>query len=150
MSSLIVSDIVFPSQLYQRYGCRSILDGERRLMLAVLEDAIMCYQKYAAAPHRHSRYLFEETETWLFQKGASGPFSFESICTVLQLDPAYVREGLERWRWQLLARSADRRMNHAMTTLEKPRAAERGETQNEVDQDVGLAAAAPGNTAPLG
>ncbi len=72
---LIEPEILLPSQFYDRFRGRSILEGERRLMLAILEDAIMCYQKYAGATRPRSRRLFQEAENWLFRElTSSWPF----------------------------------------------------------------------------
>ncbi len=43
------------------------------------------------------RRLFREVQDWI-ESGDNEPFSFQHICDVLGIDPAYLREGLERWR----------------------------------------------------
>ncbi|HWO41423.1 MAG TPA: hypothetical protein VNO43_06425 [Candidatus Eisenbacteria bacterium] len=79
---------------------------EEQLMLAVLEDAIFCYQKYLFAQDRKGRALFEETEAWLLEEGSDWFFSFNNICEVLGFDPQYLRQGLLRWKEEQLARTA--------------------------------------------
>jgi hypothetical protein len=74
-------------------------------MLAVLEDAISCFQKYAGARKGRQYRLFAEAEEWLLDEDASWCFSFESICSVLDLNSAYLREGLAKWKENFLARS---------------------------------------------
>src|SRR5262249_34963502 len=59
---LIEPEVLLPSQLYERNRHRSILEGERRLMLAVLEDAVSCFQKYAGATRPRNKRLFQESE----------------------------------------------------------------------------------------
>ena len=78
--------------------------GEYRLLVAVLEDAITCFQKYAFAVDKRGRRIFEEARRWIIDD-AKAPerkndcgFSFQQICGVLDLDPAYLRRGLQRWR----------------------------------------------------
>ncbi len=107
---LIEPEILLPSQFFDRSGGRGVLEGERRLMLAVLEDAVACFRKYAGATRPRSRRLFEEAQEWFFGEHASNwPFSFESICTVLGINPEYFRTGLQRWQHELLLHPADER-----------------------------------------
>src|SRR5512135_6109 len=79
---LIEPEILLPSQFYNRTHEHSILEGERRLMLAVLEDAVSCFQKYAGATRPRNRRLFQEAEEWFFEENGSDVFSFESVATV--------------------------------------------------------------------
>jgi hypothetical protein len=62
---------------------------ERRLMLAVLEDAIrtLLLAKRTAVPRKR---LLRELD-WLTSTSQSEPFAFESICDVLGIDPDYLR-----------------------------------------------------------
>jgi hypothetical protein len=73
---------------------------ESLLMFAVLEDAISCFQQYAWASSRCGKALFREAENWLMVEKSDRLFSFENVCEVLGLDPAYIRAGLMRWRSQ--------------------------------------------------
>lgn len=73
------------------------MDGERSLMLAVLRDAVECYQKYALARDPRGRFEFEEARRWIDSPDRDWPYSFENICDVLDIDPLYLREGLERY-----------------------------------------------------
>ena len=106
---LIEPDILLPSQLYERGRTRSILEGERRLMLAVLEDAVSCFQKYAGATRPRGKRLFKEAEEWFLDTEESWVFSFESICTVLGINAEYFREQLIRWKEKLLAQPPENR-----------------------------------------
>jgi len=106
---LIEPEILLPSQFFNRLGGRSILEGERRLMLAVLEDAVACFQKYAGASRPRVKRLFREAEEWFLERDSGWPFSFESICGVLGIDPDYFRTNLNRWKLQLLAQPAEAR-----------------------------------------
>ena len=69
--------------------------GERGLMLAVLEEAVHSYLKYRNSTTRRGRRLFAETQAWFWSDDQEYLFAFENICTYLQLDPNYVRRGLE-------------------------------------------------------
>jgi hypothetical protein len=71
--------------------------AEAALMCAVLEDAIDCFQKQFVCATRHAKHLGREAEQWLFSDDPHWPFSFLSICGVLELCPQYIRQGLKRW-----------------------------------------------------
>ena len=77
---------------------RSIRDGEKKLMLAVLENAIEDFQKYVLASDKRGMELFQDAEQWILETNSGAFFSFESICVHLDLDPDYVRRGFMRWK----------------------------------------------------
>jgi hypothetical protein len=106
---LIEPEVLLPSQYFNRFNGRSILEGERRLMLAVLEDAVACFQKYADASRPRGQRLFQEAEEWFFEGESVWPFSFESICDVLGIDGNYFRTNLQRWKDNLLLQPAETR-----------------------------------------
>jgi hypothetical protein len=78
----------------QRHG-ETLLEGEKRLMLAILEDAVHCFQYNQ--PCGRSKRVFDEARRWIFDRRPDWIFGFESICGVLEFDPAYIRKGLARW-----------------------------------------------------
>ena len=82
---------------------RAPLSSEKRLMLAVLQNAFECYQKYMFAGDRLGRQLFEEAATWINNTTADGLFSFESITEALDIEPEYFRRGLAEWSKRHLA-----------------------------------------------
>src|SRR4051794_15241622 len=78
---LIEPELLMPSQFFDRFRGAAHLEGERRLMLAVLEDAVSCFQKYAGATRPRSKRLYKESEEWFLDTDeGSWPFSFESVC----------------------------------------------------------------------
>jgi hypothetical protein len=70
---------------------------EKRLMLAVLEAAVVDLQKYATAATGRGRRLFADAEAWFWSGDVDDPFGFEEICHALALDPSFIRAGLRRW-----------------------------------------------------
>ena len=74
--------------------------GERRLLQAVLHNAIMEFQRYAGAEGRKEKRLFREAQEWINEEGSLHLYSFEIICSILHLDPGYIRAGLRRWLGQ--------------------------------------------------
>lgn len=91
-------DVVLPSQFFERVRSSSEHDPERRLMLAVLEQAVHDYVKNVHATDRHKRELFLDAEQWVEERDSSWFLSFENICHVLDLDTDYLRRGLRRWK----------------------------------------------------
>jgi hypothetical protein len=73
-------------------------EREEALMLAVLENAIEYFQKYAVAQSQREKRLFKEAEEWILEKNSDWFFSFENICETLELYPDYIRQGLLRWK----------------------------------------------------
>jgi hypothetical protein len=67
---------------------------EERLMIAILHDAFDCLEKHRFATARRERRLFQDAKRWFLAVGADWPFSFEGICTVLDLDSSTVRRRL--------------------------------------------------------
>src|SRR5579862_1542328 len=90
------ADVVLPVQFFDVLRQRSPVQGERRLMIAILEDAITCIQKYVGARTGSERRLFQDARGWMLSNSGD-PFSFEYVCEAVGLDPAYVRNGVERW-----------------------------------------------------
>ena len=98
LAGLFQPDTLLPSQFFDRVRRRGQQEGERRLMIAVLQDAVDVYRKQATARDPRGRQLFQEAEEWIEDRDRSWLFSFENICDVLDIDGDYLREGLHRWR----------------------------------------------------
>jgi hypothetical protein len=87
-------DTLLASQYFDRIRRRAAVDGERRLIVAVLEDAVHMYLKHAAARIEVHRALFREAEEWIEDGDTQWFLSFENVCAVLDLDADYLRRGL--------------------------------------------------------
>ena len=77
---------------------KDIREGEEKLMLAVLENAVEYFQKYIFARNPSGKKLFQEAEEWFLEKDSESFFSFENICETLGLHPDYIRQGLLCWK----------------------------------------------------
>lgn len=110
LGSLFVPDIITPEQFYEGNRDDSSIRPVKRLMLAVLEDALRSFQNNATATAGPRRRLFVEAEEWLCGGGGEGPFSFETVCETLGIEPEFLRKGLLEWRSQQLAGGARRRL----------------------------------------
>ncbi len=87
----IAPEVILPAQFFD--GPRA-LQPERRLMLAVLENAIaellrIRGRRIESLP-RHTR----EVEEWIASDARDWPFAFVNICDALGIDPDYVRSGV--------------------------------------------------------
>lgn len=98
VQDLFQPDTLLPSQYFDRVRRRASFDGERRLMVAILEDAVDVYRKQAGARDRKRRQLFEDAQSWIESSDKSWIFSYENICDVLGIDADYLRAGLRRWK----------------------------------------------------
>jgi hypothetical protein len=56
---------------------------------------VQSYIKYSQTKTHRGKRLFAETEAWFWSQDHMYLFSFESICGHLQLDPDYIRRGLQ-------------------------------------------------------
>jgi hypothetical protein len=91
-ADLFAPHIVLPVQFY----ASSAMQPEKRLMLALLGDALHVYAKGAMFRARGHRRLFAETEEWLFSEETSWPFSCVNICRALDIDITWLRAQLGR------------------------------------------------------
>src|SRR5712692_2737769 len=102
LAGLFQPDTLLPSQFFDRVRRRSEHDGERRLMIAVLEDAVDVYRKQVASNEPRSQQLFQEAEEWIEDTDRTWLFSFQNICDVLDIDADYLRRGLHAWKERVL------------------------------------------------
>lgn len=93
----LVEELVFPEQFFTRaVESASHWTGERRLLLAVLQEAVDSFLRHRNATTRRGKRLFREDKEWFWAKDRDELLSFESICGHLNLDPDYIRLGLTR------------------------------------------------------
>lgn len=104
------------------------LSSEKRLMLAVLRNALECYQQHFLAEDPPGREMFQEAAAWIENRNYNGLFSFEGIAEALDLEPNYLRRQLANWQRRRLLM-----VEHAAATPElsaatpEPSAATTGE-----------------------
>jgi hypothetical protein len=102
VTSLFQPDTLLPEQYLETFRRKLHLEPEKKLMLAVLEDAIACYQKYIVARDGKGKILFQETEEWVLDGNGDWLFSFANVCDTLGFDPDYLRRGLLEWKTKRL------------------------------------------------
>lgn len=72
------------------------MQPERRLVAAVLYDAVLRFRKYGIRASERNRRLFAEVEAWFAADDADWPFSFVNVCDALGLSPDRIRQELYR------------------------------------------------------
>jgi hypothetical protein len=98
IASLFQPDTVLSAQYFENIRRKTLLEAEKKLMLAILEDAVNCFQDNLSAQNGKGKKLFEEAEQWIVDRASDWIFSFEHICEALGFNPEYVRQGLLQWR----------------------------------------------------
>ena len=94
LARILEPDIFLPSQFYGAGGLSRKLEGEKRLMIAILKDAVECLEKYRGARSGTARIQYQNAIEWVEDTGTDWLFSFTNICDLLGFDPHYVREVL--------------------------------------------------------
>lgn len=94
---LFEPDTLLPSQFFATMAKRTPQQAEYRLVVAVLQDAVECFQKHLVARDHKARQLFDDAALWLASDDRTWPYSFLNICDLLGLNPHYVRNGLRQW-----------------------------------------------------
>lgn len=111
--AMIGNDTGAQQRYFDTFRRSEHLEPEKALLLAILEDAIHCYRKFASARNRAGREQFREAEEWLMGGGDSWVFAFDNVCDFLRLDPEYVRRGLRQSAARPAAENSDRPRHHA-------------------------------------
>jgi hypothetical protein len=94
----IDAGLLLPGQYADLVRRNHVIEGELKLLLAVLEDAIRCYLRYANSKDGERRREFIEVRNWF--EGAKGGvrrcdiFSFENLCAALGIEPRYLLDRL--------------------------------------------------------
>ena len=91
---ITLADLV-PVPLSEPIAVRLRMSGACRLLWAVLEDGIECYLRYADHPSAGMRELFQEAKDWIEAQEEDELCSFSGICGAFQIDPSYLRRGLQ-------------------------------------------------------
>ena len=90
-------DVVLPAQFFSAIADpRS--EPERRLMVAVLEEAISAVLSGASSANEERRTVAREAERWFASNSRGWPFAFCTLCDVLGLDIERVRQVISAWR----------------------------------------------------
>ena len=111
----VEDDILLPPQFFQPADRAHKMRGEVALLYAMLDDAVSCLQKGRLSRGHRAQGLAADAELWFFTDDYLSPFSFVNVCSLLGLDPAYLRSGLQQWRHQHQPRPQKKRRRTQVT-----------------------------------
>ena len=94
LARILEPDIFLPSQFYGSAGLSRQLEGEKRLMIAVLKDAVECLEKHRGSRNSVGQCQYLSAIEWVEDTDTAWLFSFTNICDLLGFDPEYLREVL--------------------------------------------------------
>jgi hypothetical protein len=93
-TELLQEDVSLPAQYWETFSrSGGDLAPEKRLLIAVLEEAIKSYRTLVFSGGRR----LAEVEAWIWSDDNRYAFSFRSICDVLGLSATRVRQSLRTW-----------------------------------------------------
>lgn len=92
LARILEPDVFLPSQFYGTGTLSRQVEGEKRLMIAILKDAVECLDKYRGAKNSSGRYQYQNALEWIEDRGTEWLFSFTNVCDLLGFDPDYMRD----------------------------------------------------------
>ena len=109
LPGLFEPDTLLPIQYFEAMRKKHLLEGEKRLILSVLEDAIECFMKCIDSPTSKGQRLFRDADEWIAHEDKRWVFSFDNVCDMLDINPEYMRMGLRKWKEKRLEAIARQR-----------------------------------------
>ena len=98
LPGLFEPDTLLPIQYFEAMRRKHLLEGEKRLILSVLEDAVECFMKCIESPTSKGQRLFRDADEWIALEDKRWVFSFDNVCDMLDINPDYMRRGLRQWK----------------------------------------------------
>jgi hypothetical protein len=94
----IDTGLLLPGQYVDLVRRNHVIEGELKLLLAVLEDAIRCYLRNVDAKDGERRRDFVEVRHWFETSGRGARrgdiFSFDNLCAALGIEPRVLLDRL--------------------------------------------------------
>ena len=78
----------------EHFSLHMDIPPERRLMIAILRDAMRCIEKYRNARDFRGKRLYDLEKEWMLSDDTSWLHAFARVCETLGLDPDAVRRSL--------------------------------------------------------
>lgn len=122
------SGAILPAQFHPARRGSTQTEPIRRLMFAILIDGLRCFQANLTARGVARRRMFWEARQWIFAERGDGPFSFDTVCGVLEVDPGQLRRWLSDWREKTLSGAQPGR-------IRRTRIGSSGPVQNRTSRD---------------
>jgi hypothetical protein len=101
-------EAILPAQFYN--GRQKTDEPIKKLMFALLIDAVRCFQTCLGAKTGSRAKLFAEAQSWLFSKDENAPLSLDTVCHALDINTDYLRHALSEWRRNQLAGTSRMRL----------------------------------------
>src|SRR5271167_2320290 len=98
LPALFEPDTLLPIQYFEAMRRKHLLEGEKRLILSVLEDAIECFMKCMDSATNKGQRLYRDADEWIWLEDKHWVFSFDNVCDMLDINPEYMRRGLRDWK----------------------------------------------------
>jgi len=119
LADILGPDVILPQQFFEGPRGDSDFSPEKALMLAILEDAIRCFQEYFRTTRARPRMLSRQAERWIRTRDWNWPFSFNNVCEALGIDPDCMRDVLLRMKYEHLM--SEQRSNAARAAVTSAR-----------------------------
>jgi hypothetical protein len=97
------AEVLLPVQFQAGRSAGTTIEPLRRLMVALLIDAIRCVQTKSDARQHARRQDCAEARSWIFSDDDRAVFSFKATCAALDIDPNAIRKYLVQWEEKRLA-----------------------------------------------
>jgi len=139
LPGLFEPDTLLPIQYFEAMRRKHLLEGEKRLVLSVLEDAVECFMKCIDSSTNKGQRLFRDAEEWINLEDKKWVFSFDNVCEMLDVNPEYLRRGLREWKVRKLdaiERMRVARAEQAALAASEPVIEEVAAPQNVVKDEV--------------
>jgi hypothetical protein len=122
----IDAGLVMPGQYADLVRRNHTIEGELKLLLAVLEDAIRCYLRNVNAQEGERRRDFLEVRSWfegnLTSDRRADIFSFDNLCAALGIEPRDLLDRLQILTIRdLPSRRYQMRRHRPLSSLRDPR-----------------------------
>jgi hypothetical protein len=127
LPGLFEPDTLLPIQYFEAMRRKHLLEGEKRLVLSVLEDAVECFMKCIDSSSNKGQRLFRDAEEWITLEDKKWVFSFDNVCEMLDVNPEYLRRGLRDWKvrkLEAIERARIERAEQAALAIAEPAVAE--------------------------
>jgi len=99
LDEILSEHIILPSQFYDGRGYRiETTEPIRRLMLAMLRDALACIATRPGTRGFATRKAAREALAWMEDTNDREIFSFNSVCDSLGINPDALRKSLDEWQ----------------------------------------------------
>jgi hypothetical protein len=98
LEEIVARNVVLPIQHYGLLKRNDVSQPIRRLMLAILTDALDCLNGRAIDARGGARLQeARRAAEWVQQEADTYLFSFNSVCETLGIDPDALRQAIKNW-----------------------------------------------------